>query len=352
MYIPRRLSILFTLLLFLRIQCNAAPEPRNQVHFINVGQAEAILLELEHEAVMIDAGGECTCDDRDREHLLSYLEEFFERRSDLITDGRGRIHTIIISHPHIDHTMLLMDVMRKFKVLNLVDGGNESGSGIVPLWAARYYAQKHEINYYTVRDSSVTATGLINAALQSVREKNPGVDLKFLSGSRGCRNANNDSLILWAKIKGVTFLFTGDDEALKKEDEPCEPEIPFILNRFKNTNLLDIDVYKVGHHGSYNGTSVDFMKAMTPRISVISAGLYNQQGPGEFHAWQYGHPRESAVKTIEAYTTNTREPVSVTTMDASFKPHPNRLIKNAVYCTCWDGDVVIEVLNNGSIAVH
>jgi len=248
--------------------------------------------------------------------------------------------------------MLLMDVMRRYKVLNLVDGGNDSGSGIVPLWAARYYAQKHGINYYIVKDSSVTANGLMNAALHSVHKRNPDVNLKFLSGSRGCHNANNDSLILWAQIKEVKFLFTGDDEALQGDDENCQAEIPFILDRFKNTSLLDIDVYKVGHHGSFNGTSINLMKALTPMVSVISAGRYDQKEPGDFHAWQFGHPREDAIKTIETYTSSMRDPISITTMDGPHTPHPNRLIKNAVYCTCWDDDIVVEVLNDGSIAVH
>lgn len=351
MHIAKRSIILAAVVLFLGVHCWA--EPRNQVHYINVGQAESILLELEHAAILIDAGGECTCDDRDRKRLLTYLDEFFERRADL-TDNkkRGTIHTIIISHPHIDHTMLLMDVMKKYRVLNFVDGGNEFGSGIVPLWAARYYAQKHGIRYSTVKDSFVTAKGFVNAALRSVHQSNPNVNLKFLSGSRGCSNANNDSLILWAQINQVTFLFTGDDEAFQEEDDNCEAEIPFILNRFKNTNFLDIDVYKVGHHGSRNGTSLDLMKAMTPKISVISAGQFDQKEPGDFHAWQFGHPRENAVQTIEANTNNTRETISVTTMDAPRTPHPNREIKNAVYCTCWDGNVVVEVLKNGSISVH
>jgi competence protein ComEC len=350
MPIIKRSTILFALLLFLRIQCHAAPVPRNQVHFINVGQAEAILLELEHDAILIDAGGECTCDDRDSKRLTRYLDDFFARRTDLTDGNRGRIHTIIISHPHIDHTMLLMDVMRRYRVQNFVDGGNESGSGIVQLWAARYYAQKNGINYDTVKDSAVTVNGLINAALQSVNNDNPGVTLKFLAGSRGCHNANNDSLILWAQINGVKFLFTGDDEALVEPND-CEPEIPFLLNRFKNTSLLDIDVYKVGHHGSFNGTSLDFVKALTPKISVMSAGQFDQKGPGEFHAWQFGHPREDAVKTIEANTTNTRAPITITTMDSPAHPR-TRVIKNAVYCTCWDNNVVVEVLKNGSISVH
>jgi competence protein ComEC len=350
MQIIKRSTILLAVFLFLCFQCNAAPDARNQVHFINVGQAEAILLEFQHDAILIDAGGENACDNRDRDRLLGYLKAFFKRRTDLVDQGKGRIHTIIISHPHLDHTMLLMDVMKEFRVLNLVDGGHESGSGIVPIWAARYYAQKNGIKYDTVKDSAITVNGLINAALQSVHNNNPDVTLKFLAGARGCKNANNDSLILWAEINGVKFLFTGDDEATVEEGD-CEPEIPFILNRFKNTTVLDIDVYKVGHHGSFNGTSVDLMRAMTPKISVMSAGWFAQQEPGGFHAWQFGHPREAAVQTIAANTTNTRDPISVMTMDGPTRPQ-TRIMKNAVYCTCWDGDVVVEVLQDGSISVQ
>ena len=351
MQIVKRSTILFAVFLFLSIPCNAAPEPRNQVHFINVGQAEAILLEFQHDAILIDAGGECTCDDRDRRRLIGYLDNFFKRRTDLTEGGKGRIHTIIISHPHIDHTMLLMEVMQEYQVLNLVDGGNDAGSGIVPLWAARYYAQQHGIKYETVKDPAITATGLVNAALQSVHNNNPDVTLKFLAGARGCKNANNDSLILWAQINGVKFLFTGDDEAFKERDDPCEPEIPLVLNRFKSSGMLDIDVYKVGHHGSFNGTSADFLQAMTPKISVMSAGLFDQKDPGDFHAWQFGHPREAAVQAIAANTSNTREPITIKTMDSPAKPR-TRIMKNAVYCTCWDSDIVVEVLKDGSISVH
>ena len=348
MHIIKRWTILLAVVLFSTLNSNA--QPRNQVHFINVGQAEAILLELERDAILIDAGGEDTGDARDKERLFRYLDAFFKRRTDLVEGNQKKIHTIIISHPHLDHTRLLTEVMLRYRVFNLVDGGNESGSGIVQLWAARYYAQKNGINYSSVKDSSITADGLVTPTLQSLNNNNPGVTLKFLAASRGCTNQNNDSLILWAQINGVKFLFTGDAEAFEEEND-CEPEIPLIVKRFKNNNMLDIDVYKVGHHGSFNGTSADLLRAMTPRISVISAGLFYEKEPGGFHAWQFGHPRESAVQLIESLTKNTREPVSVTTMEGITQPHA-RVIKNAVYCTCWDSNVVIEVAKDGSISVQ
>jgi beta-lactamase superfamily II metal-dependent hydrolase len=52
-------------------------------HYIHVGQAESILLEFKTAAILIDAGGEETGDDRDRDHLVAYLNAFFTRRTDL-----------------------------------------------------------------------------------------------------------------------------------------------------------------------------------------------------------------------------------------------------------------------------
>lgn len=50
-------------------------------------------------------------------------------------------------------------------------------------------------------------------------------------------------------------------------------------------------------------------------------------------------------------STSTREPISITTMEGPTQPHA-RTIKNAVYCTCWDSNVVVEVAKDGSLSVH
>jgi beta-lactamase superfamily II metal-dependent hydrolase len=134
----------------------ASPQPM-RIHIINVGQAEAILLEFPKAAVMIDAGGEETNDAQLRDHLIDYLTTFFQRRTDLqAADHRGIIDTIVVSHPHIDHTMQLFDVVRAFHVRNLIDGGNTSGSGIEPLGRARQFVASHQGRYVAVRDSRLS----------------------------------------------------------------------------------------------------------------------------------------------------------------------------------------------------
>jgi len=112
-----------------------------RAHYINVGQADSILLEFRTAAILIDAGGEATGDDRDRDHLVSYLNKFFSDRaaSASLPNLNRTLLAVIISHPHIDHTRNVMAVMQEFKVKNLIDGGNTRGSGINPLRDARAF---------------------------------------------------------------------------------------------------------------------------------------------------------------------------------------------------------------------
>jgi len=120
------------------------------------------------------------------------------------------------------------------------------------------------------------------------------VDFRILAGSRGCENGNNDSLVVLAKYNDrASFLFTGDAET--ENDGDCEGEVPVLVDFYRANKLLDVDVYKVGHHGSRNASDEDFLRAMSPRISVISAGFHTQHTPGPYHAFQFGHPREGII---------------------------------------------------------
>jgi len=327
-----RLFLAFSLLLYASI---ASAQVR--VHYINVGQADSILLEFRKDAVLIDAGAEDTGPTRrDERHLLSYLNDFFTKRPDL----NKTLLSVIISHPHIDHTRTLLAVMRSFKVRSLVDGGNNTGSGIGPLNQARAFAKQKHIPYRAVTDAEVekAKTGLV---LFPQLMTSSEVDLRVLDGSRECDDENNDSLIVRVRYRKASFLFSGDAEV---DDKVCVGEIPILLSFYKGTGLLDVDVYKAGHHGSRNGTNEDLMRAMSPKISVISAGIHTQHEPGKYHAFQFGHPREQALSLMERFSSGSRVKVDVYTMPAQFTVQP-RSMNKSVYCTCWDGDVRVTTNN-------
>ncbi|HAQ06786.1 MAG TPA: DNA internalization-related competence protein ComEC/Rec2, partial [Bacillus bacterium] len=95
------------------------------------------------------------------------------------------------------------------------------------------------------------------------------------SGSMGERNER--SIILQARFGGRTWLFTGD---LGIEGEQA------LIHRIGE---LDIDVLKVGHHGSKYSTSDKFLEALTPDYAVISAGLKNR----------YGHPDREVLERLD-----------------------------------------------------
>jgi beta-lactamase superfamily II metal-dependent hydrolase len=122
--------------------CVASLHGQVTVHYINVGQAASALVEFQDGAILIDAGGESTSEkpsgDVYRRHLIDYLNQVFAKHP----DWNKTIEAIIISHPHKDHTMFLMDVMNNFTVHTLIDNGAECGSGIDDLKKARAFAHQ------------------------------------------------------------------------------------------------------------------------------------------------------------------------------------------------------------------
>jgi competence protein ComEC len=271
------------------------------IHVIDVGQADAILLEFKSSPILIDAGAEATGDDLYRNHLLSDINAFFAKRGDL----NRTLQAIIVTHPHIDHTRSLMDVFQNFTVKYFYDGGDMKGSGVPQLNQARRYASSHAIQYTAIRDEAIRRDGFTPTGLGKLP---CGADVRFLAGSRGCANGNNNSLVLRVHYDHKTALLTGDSET--DDDDECEEgQVEHLLERYQGTDLLRADIYKVGHHGSHNSTDEAFVSAVSPAIALISAGHKETREPGKFHAFFFGHPREDVVELLEGTTGNRNPPV-------------------------------------------
>jgi beta-lactamase superfamily II metal-dependent hydrolase len=97
-------------------------DPVMKAHFIDVGQGASTLLEFPCGAILIDTGGQ---DDDSSEHLKEYLREFFTRRPDL----NNTLSSLIISHPHIDHTRGIKSVYEACRVARYIDDSLVQGSG-------------------------------------------------------------------------------------------------------------------------------------------------------------------------------------------------------------------------------
>jgi competence protein ComEC len=324
------------------------------VHYINVGQAAAALVEFDSGLIMIDAGGEATSDHPSgavyRQHLIDYINNVFA----LHPSWDKTIEGLIISHPHIDHTMLIMDVLSNFSVHTLIDNGAECGSGMNDLKKARAWATRNHVTYMAIRDTSIHAGGFPVHLLATVASDDPQVLL--LSGGRGCLNPNNNSIAVRIVTKEAAILFAGDSENEDVDSlkcpvtlTKCVPELSLLETRYGSTGLLKADLYLAAHHGSSNGFTPEFLATVAPRTSVISAGDPMRAGPGEFHAYEFGHPRDVAVNELIKDTTGKRTPaVEASVFSAGNTANSKKVapptavsIDAAIYCTCWDGDVKV-----------
>ncbi len=334
---------------------------KTRMHVINVGQAESILIEMPKHALLIDAGGEVT--ERDeaegsfyREQLKKYLDAFFIQNPHL----QKTFYALIISHPHKDHTKYLQLILDNYKIQNFIEGGHSNSShysGMDDIRNVRRFANDNGVQRISVKYNTINSQTLRSWA--SEIEQGSGVRIRFLGGRRGCNDANNDSLVMRLEYGQKSILLTGDSEVDDQDfnnpsNEGCGGQLPFLLFRYRNDlSVLDADVYKVGHHASRNGTYDKFLKAVTPEYAVISAGDFNDQGPGEFHGFFFGHPNETTVKLLERFVTGNRSaPVNVFTMRGPENVIQNRRIEKGIYCTCWGAKALVVTLSEDNTPIQ
>lgn len=314
-----------------------------QMHVINVGQAEAILLEFPHHAILVDAGSHL---DDTREHFFSYLDAFFARRADL----NGTLHSVVVSHPHPDHTTNLKAVFERYRVQHFIEGGDPANSGVK---AARALLAAEPAEHHIILAKDVKKASFMRAwrnELMTGSEAN----VRFLSAGRSCNDANNASLVMRVEYKGRSFLLLGDAEEDDKKgaNVGCGGLLYRLLDKTAAfPSLLNVDVYKVAHHGARNGTIDVLLAKAKPAYVVISAGDNTRnQSAGNFSAWDHGHPNSDSVIRLETRTQKKREIKTVTVMSKQESPVISRSITKAIYCTGWDGDIVFSVDAAGVLA--
>lgn len=318
---------------------------RMAVHYINVDQGAAALIEFPCAAIMIDAGGRNAASTT---HLMNYLSAFFARRTDL----NNRIATIFITHTHIDHNRALRRVVQTYDVGGYVHNGGLRGSGAPAAnWMANHPNATDQRR--AVGDHDVVAhgtNGLSDAIIDAVNC--PGVDpsIRVLSGrpehnpgwtTRAFKNGNNMSLVIRIDYGEASFLFTGDMQ---------DPAIETLVHYYHGTNMLDVDVWEVGHHGAENGVTRSLLQAMSPEIAIM------QMGPPSvdeiWTAYRYGHPRRSAVETIDPALSRTRSPAVDEQVADAVHSFSTYRVRNALYATGWDGDITVTADSNGALAVQ
>ncbi|HOX59284.1 MAG TPA: hypothetical protein PLC99_20570 [Verrucomicrobiota bacterium] len=119
-----------------------------------------------------------------------------------------------------------------------------------------------------------------------------------------------------------------------------EKGISALLNLKADSPLLDADLLKVGHHGSWNATNTDLLSAVTPDLAVIMMGPSDREVA--WSAWAYGHPRRDTVEMLVEAVSMDRPTAVEVPVATKAKQFELMRVDKAVYGTGWDGTVVIE----------
>jgi competence protein ComEC len=346
-----RVALAFVLWLTLAAAAPAQTQTM-RVHVIDVGQGAATLVEFPCAAMLIDTGGELSKEFDSVDKLESYLEDFFFARTDL----KRTFHSLILTHPHIDHTRGVSRLLDRYKILNAVTNGQEPDDigGTPQKLLHRRIAQTEmssdpndDIGFVAAEVDQIPAnTGLTNGVIDPIKCDTVDPKITVLWGaldrrpsgwsSEEFRNENNHSVVTRIDFGAASLLVTGDLEF---------DGIDSLLEHYAGSKLLDADVYQVGHHGSFNATTSALLRAVTPKIAVIAMGPHDRED--DFTAWAHGHPRKATVERLEDHVTGTRDrmPRQVATGQRRFEPMP---IDKAIYATGWDGSVVLETDTAGT----
>ena len=190
------------------------------VHYIDVDQANAALLEFPCGAVLIDAGSRS---DAAEAKLLSYLDAFFARRTDLV----GRLAAIFVTHTHIDHNASLDKIAAKYSVGGYIYNGLARGSGRVNArWMLTHARDTSPtVVFRAVSEGDVEAVGtagLTDSVIDPIACPTIDPRIRVLAGGRelpdgtefrpsdwgdeDMDNGNNHSLIVRVRLRRKLFL--------------------------------------------------------------------------------------------------------------------------------------------------
>lgn len=245
------------------------------VHFIDVGQGDAVFLQSSGGTnVLIDGGNRWN---RVEAKLISYLRE---RKVETLD-------AVVSTHPHADHVGGLEAVIGDFTVSAVYDSGKVHTSKTFEDYLT--LIDSRDIPYYTPsRGETITVGDLSFTVLH------PGDEVENYS-------LNNSSLVLHLGYGEIDFLFTGDVE------RDGEAEI------LRSGLELEAEILKVSHHGSKTSSQRQFLTALEPEIAVISVGEDNK----------FDHPSPEVlerlqIKDAEIYRTDRHGDVVVTTDGESY----------------------------------
>jgi competence protein ComEC len=246
-------------------ETSSEPLGELNVHFIDVGQGDSILIDYGDIEILIDGG--------DRSPgVVTYLSSYVD----------GAIEVMVATHPHADHIGGLIAVLEHFEVEEIWHNGDLSTSKTYEDFMNAVQSENAEVHIARLHD-------VIHAGTLSFKVHNPA----NLQGT-----TNNNSIVLHLAYGQIDFLFTGDAEQEAERDMMMLDSLP----------VPEVEILKVGHHGSRTASSEDFLSITSPEVAIYMAGEGNS----------YGHPHEETIAALNnigavIYGTDVNGTIVVTT---------------------------------------
>lgn len=240
------------------------------ITFLDVNQGDSIFISYPNNKanILIDTGGNINSNyNISTNKIIPYLKSI----------GLDNLDYLIISHGDFDHMGEAINLVNNFKVEKVIFNCGEFNELENELIKILY---KKKIPYYSC-----------------IKELNIDDNKLYFLNNRDYDNENDNSSVIYTELNNHKFLFMGDAGVAVEED---------LLEKY---NLQDIDVLKVGHHGSNTSSSKYFIDKINPKYSIISVGKNN---------W-YGHPNKEVLDNLE---------------------------KSKIYRTDEDGSIMFKIKNN------
>ena len=229
------------------------------ITMLDVGQGDAIVIILPHNHgnILIDTGG-----------IIKYEQEWQKKKNEyslaknkiipyLKSMGVKSLDYLILTHGDFDHMGEAINLVNNFKVEKVIFNWGQFNELEQELIQA---LNNREIPYYS-----------------RIKELNIDSNKLYFLNNKDYGNENDNSSVVYTELNTYKFLFMGDSGIQVEED---------LIEKY---NLNDIDVLKVGHHGSRTSSSIEFIYEINPKYSIISVGKNNR----------YGHPNDEVLKNLK-----------------------------------------------------
>lgn len=257
--------ILIASLYLLSFKLKPFIDRNNYVYYLDVGQGDSSLIIYNDIVVMNDTGGSSNYNVSSG--CIKLLKSL----------GYSHIDYLILTHGDFDHMGDSIYLINNYKVKNVIlnnDDFNELETNLIK------ELKKKKIKYY-----------------QNVEKIPISNNIITILNTEEYDNENDNSNVIYIELNNYKFMFMGDAGVDKEKD---------ILERY---NISNIDVLKVGHHGSKTSSSKSFINKINPKYSIISDGKNNR----------YGHPNKEVL---------------------------NNLDHSKIYRTDEDGSIMFKIKNN------